>query len=211
MAKPKPDPRRRIGELEDEIKRRDERISELRDEVDRQSDLIRRIGEHVEDADNVIERWKEAFGMVESERGGWTWEPFWDERNKIIDDYNDLAHRWNKYLHLINGRRQPVGRPLGASEAQVATVLKLHGRGTSLRGIVDETSLGLRTVRTIIAKRDGTDRTTMKHRERVERIDNRVQMTRWKRQKRTGDALPKQAQRVVAEGRELVKEAKGLK
>jgi hypothetical protein len=37
-----------------------------------------------------------------------------------------------------------------------------------------------------------------------------VQMTRWKRQKRTGDAIPKRAQRVVEEGRALIKEAKGL-
>jgi uncharacterized coiled-coil protein SlyX len=211
MAKPKPDPRRRIGELEDEIKHRDRRIEELREEVDEQRDLLRRMQEHIEDADNTLERWKETFHMMEDENGKWTWEPFWDERNKIIDDYNDLAHRWNKYLPIINGRSQPVGRPLGASEAQVATVLKLHKQGVSLRGIVDETSLGLRTVRTIIDKRNDTDRTTRKHRERLERIDNRQQMTRWKRQKRTGDALPKQAQRVVEEGRELVKEAKGLK
>ena len=32
----------------------------------------------------------------------------------------------------------------------------------------------------------------------------------WKRQERTGDALPKQAQRVVEEGRALQKAAKGL-
>jgi hypothetical protein len=37
--------------------------------------------------------------------------------------------RWNKYLPLINGRRQPVGRPLAASEAQQAAVLKLRKGG----------------------------------------------------------------------------------
>ena len=33
---------------------------------------------------------------------------------------------------------------------------------------------------------------------------------RWKRQRRTGDALPRQAQRVVEQGHALLKEAKGL-
>ena len=60
--------------------------------------------------------------MTQNENGKWTWEPFWDERNELIDDYNDLVRSWNKYLPLINGRTQPVGRPLAASEAQVATV-----------------------------------------------------------------------------------------
>jgi hypothetical protein len=34
---------------------------------------------------------------------------------------------------------------------------------------------------------------------------------RWKWPKRTSDAQPKQAQRIVEEGRQLIKEAKGLK
>src|SRR6516164_188264 len=33
----------------------------------------------------------------------------------------------------------------------------------------------------------------------------------WKRQRRTGDALPRQAQRVVEEGQALIKEAKGYR
>jgi len=205
MAK---DPRHRIGELQDEIKHRDRRIEELRREIDEQRDLIRRLEEHAEDYANVQERWKEAFGMTQTEDGKWTWEPFWDEHSKLIDDYNALVRDWNKYLPIINGMPQPVGRPLAASEAQRAEVLKLHKRGESLRGIAEELTLGLQTVRTIVAQKQGTDRTTRKHRER---IDNKKQALRWKRQRRTGDALPKQAQRVVEEGRELVKAAKGLK
>ena len=46
------------------------------------------------------------------------------------------------------------------------------------------------------------------HRARIN--PDRQQAIRWKRQKRTGDALPKQAQRVVEEGRALLKAAKGL-
>jgi hypothetical protein len=117
-----------------------------------------------------------------------------------------------KYVPLINGRAQPVGRPLEASEAEVAEVLKLRKQGFSLRGITEEiTSLGLNTVRTIVAKRSGTDRTTKKHRQRVERIElDQAQLASQRRQKRTGDMLPKQVQRAVEEGEALIKEAKGL-
>jgi hypothetical protein len=57
--------------------------------------------------------------------GTWTWEPFWNERSALIDDYNDLARRWNKYLPVINGRAA-VGRPLAASEAPAAAAVGAH-------------------------------------------------------------------------------------
>jgi hypothetical protein len=207
MAK---DDKRRIGELRDELKAKDRRIEELRQEIDDERDLVRRLREHAEDYDNTIERWCEAFGMEMAENGGWTWKPFWTEHNKLVDDYNAIVRNWNKYLSLI-GRTQPVGRPLGASDAQCVEVLKLHKSGRSLRGICDDTSLGFQTVRTIIATRAGADRTTKKHRQRLERIEiDRQRLARWKRQRRTGNALPRQAQRVVEQGAKLIKEAKGL-
>jgi hypothetical protein len=203
--------KRTVGELEDELKRRDERIEELRQEIDEQRDLIQRMEENVDDARGVIERWCEAFQMTQTESGAWSWEPFWDQHNDLVARWNDLVRHWNKYVPLINGRTQPVGRPLAASEAQVAQVLRLHRAGRSLRWIAEEMSLGLNTVRTIVAKGSGADRTTRKHRERVERIEiDRPQAIRWKRQKRTGDALPRQAQRAVEGGHVLLKEAKGL-
>jgi hypothetical protein len=199
-------PTQSIGAVEDEIKQRDERIEELRQEIDELRELVRRMEENVDDAANTIEAWKETFDMVEVD-GGWTWEPFWQEHNALVDSHNDLVRRWNKYLPLINGRSQPVGRPLGASAAQVTQVRRLRKAGRSLRWIAEEMSLGLNTVRTIVSKDNGTDRTS---RREQERIDLRRQQLAWKRQKRTGDALPKRAQRVVEEGRALLKEAKGL-
>jgi hypothetical protein len=198
------------GELEDELKHRDRRIEELRSEVDEMRDLVARMEEQVDDAVSTLERWKGTFDMIEVESGTWSWGPFWDERSQLIDDYSDLVRRWNKAVPIINGRAQPVGRPLAASEAQVAQVRKLHKAGKSLRWIAEETSLGLSTVRTIIDQVDGRDRTSRRHRERVERIDNQRQAIRWKRQRRDGDALPRRAQRVVEEGHALLKEAKGL-
>jgi hypothetical protein len=203
--------RRTIAELEDELKHRDRRIDEQREEIDRLTDLVRRFGENAEDYSNTMEAWRDTFDMTMTDKDTWTWEPFWDKRSKLIADYNDLVHRWNRFLPLINGRTQPVGRPLGASDAQVDEVKRLHKRGVSLRGICDHTSLSFRTVRTILGRIDGTDRTTRKHRDRAHRIEiDKQQQAEWKRQKRTGDALPKRAQAVVEQGRALVTEAKGL-
>ena len=62
----------------------------------------------------------------------------------------------------FHGQHQPVGRPLQASEAQCEHVRKLRKVGKSLRWIAEETSLTLSTVRTIVSKADGTDRTSQK-------------------------------------------------
>jgi hypothetical protein len=137
MAKKK----RSTGELEDELKARDRRIEELRAEIDEDRDLIRRLREHAEEYSESIESWCEAFGMVMTESGGWTWEPFWEEHNKLVEDYNELVRLWNRYLPRINREPRNVGRPLAASEAQCAEVLRLRKQGRSLRGIVDDTTL----------------------------------------------------------------------
>jgi hypothetical protein len=202
---------RRIGELEDELKQRDRRITELRQEIDEQGELITSMRENIEDSDNVLESWRDTFDMTMTDDGAWTWKPFWNEHNKLVDRYESLRQRWNKYVPLINGRAQPVGRPLAASDDQADTVRKLHTKGMSLRDIMIETNLSFSTVRTIVGQINRTDRTTKKHRDRFERIErDKARDVRWKRQKRTGDALPKRAQAVFDKGRALIVEAKGL-
>ena len=164
---------KRIGELEDEVAHRGRRIEELRGEIDELRELVRRMEDQVDDADNVIEAWKETFDM-ELVDGGWTWGPFVRQNRELRGRYNDLVRNWNKLVPLLN--RQPIGRPLGASEAQCAKVLKLRNTGVSLRGITDETNLGLSTVRTIIDKSNRNDRTTKKasgsHRSRSARASD---------------------------------------
>jgi len=107
-------------------------IEKLRRDIDAQRDMIRRMEDEIEDGNRLIEQWCETFEMQMTDDGAWTWQPWWDEHNELVDNYNDLVRRWNRHLPLINGRTQPVGRPLLASEAQVAEVLKLHKRGRSL-------------------------------------------------------------------------------
>jgi hypothetical protein len=66
------------------------------------------------------------------------------ENNALVAKHNELARKWN--YKILGG--QPVGRPLAASEAQIA----LRDAGTSLRTIAEETSLGLNTVHTILTR-----------------------------------------------------------
>lgn len=197
----------KIRTLEDTVKRRDERIAELREEVDELRELVNGLREHADECVACLQGWRDTFDMVETERGTWAWAPFWDEHNGLLNDYNDLVRRWNKNLPRINGEPRNVGRPLAASETQCAAVLKLHKSGVSLRGIVDETSLGLRTVRTIIEQKRGTDRTTRGHRDR---LDISGAVVRWKRQKRSGQYLPRRVQAAVEKGEALIKQARGL-
>jgi hypothetical protein len=201
--------RKTVGELQDELKRKDERIEELRQEIDEQRDLISRLRESAEDYSISIEQWCEAFDMVPTEDGGWTAAPFWLKHNELVEDYRALARDWNKYLPLINREPRNVGRPLAASEAQCVEVLKLHKQGRSLRGIADDTSLGLNTVRTIVAQKHNSDRTTRKHRQRIERVEiDRQQVAKWKRQKRSRDSLRRRASAFLKESRALVQEAR---
>ena len=141
----------------------------------------------VQDYNATLESWQEAFGMVLNENGQWTWEPFWKENWELVDKYNELVKRWNRNVAAFAGL-QDVGRPLAASDAQVAAVTKLHKQGKSLRAIVDETSLSFRTVRTIVERNQGTDRATKARRQKIERIEiDKFQRAHWRRQKRDGE------------------------
>ena len=78
-----------------------------------------------------------------------------------------------------------------------------------MRGIAEDLSLGFATVRTIVDQGERRDRTTVKHWQRID--PDRREEAAWRARKRTRDGLPKRIMETLAEGRELVKEAKGLK
>lgn len=209
MAKPADDyDRHDKGALIDALRQRDREIAELRQERDEQDDLIRRFSEYEDDYRATLERWQQAFGMELTDDGKWTWQPFWEEYAKLTETYYDLVKRWNKAVPILNAGLQEVGRPLAASAAQEAVVRKLHRQGKSLRWIAEETSLGLRTVRTITGRAHGTDRTSKARRDRIE--IGKFERAHWKAQKRTGGALPQAVAAVIETGAALVTEAKGL-
>jgi hypothetical protein len=207
--KPSKTLRDRVAELEDELKQRDLRIRELRADLNKAEQLIAEEREHVEEAGRAIEAWIEAFDMVRDDNGKWTYAQWFDDAAQCRDLYLDLVKKWNRNVTAFNNTvvRRNVGRPLLASEAQMATVRKLHRSGRSLRGIAEETNLGFQTVRTILGKDVGTDRTTVKH---LQRIDpGRFKEEPWR--ERTRRSLPKRITETLERGRELVKAAKGLK
>lgn len=205
------DTEQRIAELEDAVKEKDRRIHDLKTDLDKANDLVERMREHVQDCEEAIEAWKEAFDMMMDADGEWTWAPWLSKMEEWHARYAELVRQWNRFVPEFNAavRRQPVGRPLLASEAQQATVLKMRKAGASLRGIAEETNLGLSTVRTIIDRQDYRDRASVRHLERIRR-DMGEERT-WQSRKRVRDGLPRRINAVQQQSAELLKEAKGLK
>ena len=162
--------KQRIAELADDLKQRDQRIKELTKERDDERELVVQMRDHVEDAHALIDQWMESFGMVLDDDGKWAFpETPEHELYEASRDYRELAQKMEFGSSLIQPIVPPrnVGRPVAASEAQDATVLKLRKAGRSLRAIVEDTSLGLGTVRTIVEKGNGIDRATMRRLERI--------------------------------------------
>ena len=210
MAKPKTSSQDRIAALEDDLKQRDARVKELRADLGKAEALVSEMREHAADHPALIESWIEAFDMVLDDDGKWKWRASFVEGDEWYEKYDAMRRveslRAKEYNAIVQPRN--IGRPLAASEAQVAEVRKLHKRGVSLRGIAEETSLGVRTVRTIVEQKDGRDRTTVKHLQRID-PDRKLEAS-WRARKRTRNTLPKRINETLARGRELVTEAKGL-
>jgi Helix-turn-helix domain of resolvase len=198
----------RIDKLEDEIKQRDRRIAELKHELDEARDLQQRLTDQVQDSNNQIDNWIQAFEMEPNEAGVWQWKRSFVEGDDWYKEYQTIMRQWNKFVPEYNAAilRRNVGRPLAASDAQAAHVRKLHKAGKSLRWIAEETNLGVNTVRTIVGKADGTDRTTIKH---LQRIDpDRARPKQWTAKRQQRDALPKRINELRKAGDDLIKEAK---
>jgi hypothetical protein len=204
----------RIAELEDKLKEAERRLAETRIELDEAQDLTKRMEEHLKDAAGMIERWKESFEMELGDDGGWHFPPdhLSIRHAVLIEMHNALVKEWNRLVPDYNAaiNPKPVGRPIAASDAQVKTVHKLRQRGLSIRAIVEETSLGMQTVRTIIDRDDKVDRATSRRLERLNAKELRAELMSARARKRTRDALPKAIEQTLAGGAALIKESKGL-
>ena len=202
----------RLYQLEDDLKAAEKRIAEMKVERDEALDLVEKQRGYVEDADAMIQRWIEAEKMELGDDGKWHWpsKSTIENHHQLLEDYNALVREWNKLVQKYNAIIAPneIGRPLQASEAQCTKVLKLRKAGSSLQDIVDDTSLSLRTVRTIIGRADRTDRTSLKRFQKVN--PDRATLMSSRARKRIRDALPKQIDHLLAQGASLIQEAKGL-
>jgi hypothetical protein len=98
------------------------------------------------------------------------------ELDAQLDDYAELQRNWNRLVaehnalaDLVDERRlngtltkRERGRQIAATPEQRADVFRLHEEGVSLREIAADVGIGFQTVRTLIGKIDGTDRTSRK-------------------------------------------------
>lgn len=111
--------------------------------------------------------------------------------------------------HLVDQMVEQVSDgPLDASSAQCAVVLKLRKTGKSFRAVADQTGLSLQTVRTIVGRDAGTDRTSAGRLQRIQ-LD-KAASNRERARKRTRDALPRAMAETMDKAGKLLKDAKGL-
>lgn len=199
-----------IQDLQDRLADAERRIAELKAERDDARNMIERMVEQVAAGNAVIEQWREAFDMTLTDKGTWTWEPFIQRHDDLVSRYNELLAKWNKFVPRYNAvvAPQPIGRPLDASPAQCAAVHKLRKAGKSFRAVADETGLSLQTVRTIVGRDTGTDRTSARRLERIQ--PDKVTTIRERARKRTRDAIPRTMAETIENAGKLLKEAKGL-
>ena len=204
----------RVEELEVDLRYRDDQIKELRGEHTRAIDLVDEMREHVEAGNDLIESWIEAFDMELKEDGLWAFNhlKILDNYEKLNEAHNKLIRQWNKFVGEYNGAVAPrdLGRPLQASEAQVKEVRNLRKAKGSLRAIAAQTGLSFRTVRTIVGKDAGTDRTGKRTNLLRKCEIDRLRAAEYRVRKRVRDQLPKRITETRKRGEALVKAAKGL-
>jgi hypothetical protein len=131
------DKNKRIGELEDQLKRSRERIAELRDELDELRERQDRMREHVEESDRVIESWCETFGMELTDDSIWTWKPFWDEYDRDIRDYNALLNKYNALVRDWNtfiAHAKPTRHAFECSDLCFVLLKKIRRAGILIKG-----------------------------------------------------------------------------
>jgi ribosomal protein L13E len=199
-----------VADLNREYELGQRRIAELKDEIDRLRALVKRAYEDVlESKTHLIENWIQALDLERDAEGLWGWPEKrtpWDLLAEWADKYNQLLRDWNKFVPEYNDAVRPprkVGRPIAATEEQIADVKKRRARGRSLREIAEDTGLSLRTVRTIVEKEIGLCRV---HLERIAMDRNEIRRIKAKQQ--AAAAIPKRINSWLEEADEFVSEAR---
>jgi chromosome segregation ATPase len=199
-------------ELRGEIERLESQVRDLKAELSESQDLVAEMREHVEDAGDLINSWIEAFGMVETEAGVWGFDSKFlhDQLDELLETHNKLVVKWNKFVPEYNSTVAPRGRgrPLEASDAQVKQVLRLRKKGASLRETAKQTGLGFRTVRSI-CDREKAGKESQTNLLRKREFD-RLRAAEYRARKKVRDTIPKRVNRLLGEGADLKKRAKGL-
>jgi DNA repair exonuclease SbcCD ATPase subunit len=203
----------RIEELETELKQRDEKVKELREDLHTAYELVDEMREAIENANTQTENWIDAFDMQLNDNGEWAWGDNWLHTLELLTEkYEKLVRQWNTFVPRYNTAIAPknLGRPLNASEAQVQEVRRRHKAKESLRKIAMATNLSFATVRTIVGRINGTDRTARRRKE-LKRLEiDRLRAAEFRRRKKARAELPKRITENQKHRNELIKAAKGL-
>lgn len=207
----------RIAELEDVLTQRDAKIVDLRNDLGERDELISEMREQLRANYDTVDGWVQVFDMHQDDDGRFVFDPrqtaIWDEFEILLDKHKKLVTKWNANVADFNRVVAPkdIGRPLAASETQQADVLKRHKAGESLRAIAKATSLGVRTVRTIIEKPAGADRASRQAKERKRIAFDRMRAAAFRARKRSREGIPKQIGQLQARNEALIKASKAGK
>lgn len=121
--------------------------------------------------------------------------------SKLARDYHTLV-----FDKLEDGTLRDRGREIAATKEQRSIVFAAHDEGRSQREIAEEAGVGRQTVRTLLGKIDGSDRTS-KRLSKYPKIEiDRKRMNAWKARQRTRDALPKRLHQKAKKTAELLKD-----
>ena len=196
-----------IDKLQRENRRLTEKLREAEvDKVEAQA-LVARQQEWIEGYHAAIEAHDEAFQpQLDEATGKYVFE--FGPRD-AFDRYDKLRRQTNWLVTQHQRGKRERGRPLEASDSQIATVHKLRQEGKSLRGIALNTALGLKTVRTILAHHGKEAAAKEKHAEKLTREHGKIRAANHRVRKRTYDALPGQTIELRKEGEALIAAGKG--
>ena len=167
------------------------------------------------------ERWNRAFAValspllsmlvIRSRRTSMSLHPNIDSGDGIARHAEGIACRCGRTrARMTVPHDRPIGRPLAASEKQRVDVRNRRKAGEGLRSIAHATNLSVRSVRTVVEKDAGTDRTSKRAKELRRNEFTRQRAAAFRARKKAHEALPGQVRELQKTGAKLIKRAKGL-
>lgn len=203
----------------DDVEQLRANLRDLRRRLTEAEELGSTIGEvhqRLEDAAETREQWIEEFKMELTEQNTWRFNPDsfagWDAYEELRQRYEALIKEWNEFVPqyndaVVSRSVRQVGRPLAASESQVARVLALRGQGRSYGWIAEATGLGLKTIRSIVTRpeREKAERQLLKR-----RALNREDARRYRARKAARERLESRITDEAKDMTRLLKATKGL-
>jgi hypothetical protein len=202
-----------VGVLQDNLRHLRKMLQANQQEIDALRAIVASMKVQLEEEGELRQQWIDVFDMYrDPESGKWVYsdQKQHDQLMSLSDDYLKLIKDWNKFVPRYNAwvremPDKPRGRPLGATEDQVARVRQLRAEGYSYAGIVSRTDLSLRTVRTIVT---GPAKEKAERQELVRLILNKEAAARYRSRNKGRERIAKEIDRLEKKSDELIKAAR---